>query len=298
MKTHVWVEAVAALIANAAKAMADVEDTEQRAATRSALGLAAERAGCREDFNRWDFAYLAEALESKLRLEKVRHVGDGLLCALALADSALECIVEHRLPTDEETKNGERERLAWERHGRFDGSWRLTPDDPLFPTAAQWRAPAARLLFAPAAQGGLGLAPELGLTEAGVVAESHLTHAMPGGGYAFLSWEEARRRNSRLVARNAAAWKRVVAELEERGCTPARPERVGPADEFCSRGGTLGQWCTSGAESEGLGVAVHAQRVEQTIMALREDGGKPAGERKARREWEAEFKACFPGAER
>eukprot|EP00966_Prymnesium_polylepis_P182150 4219598-Prymnesium_polylepis.1 len=33
-------------------------------------------------------------------------------------------------------------------------------------------------------------------------------------------------------------------------------------------------------------------------MALREDGGKPAGERKARREWETEFKACFPGAER
>eukprot|EP00966_Prymnesium_polylepis_P272228 6289585-Prymnesium_polylepis.1 len=74
--------------------MADVEDTEQRAATRSAL-VAAERAGCREYFNRWDFAYLAEALESKLRLEKARHVGDGLLCALALADSALECIGEH-----------------------------------------------------------------------------------------------------------------------------------------------------------------------------------------------------------
>jgi hypothetical protein len=50
VKTHAWVEAMAALIANAAKAMSDVEDTEQRAATRSALGLAAERAGCREDY--------------------------------------------------------------------------------------------------------------------------------------------------------------------------------------------------------------------------------------------------------
>eukprot|EP00966_Prymnesium_polylepis_P289453 6686128-Prymnesium_polylepis.1 len=66
---------MAALIANSAKALADVEDTEQRAATRSALGLAAERAGCREDFNTWDFSYLAEALKSKLRLEKARLPG-------------------------------------------------------------------------------------------------------------------------------------------------------------------------------------------------------------------------------
>jgi hypothetical protein len=64
VKTHLWVEAMAALIANSAKALADVEDTEQQAATRSALGLAAERAGCREEFNTWGFSYLAEALES------------------------------------------------------------------------------------------------------------------------------------------------------------------------------------------------------------------------------------------
>eukprot|EP00966_Prymnesium_polylepis_P287701 6645414-Prymnesium_polylepis.1 len=108
---------MAALIANSAKALADVENTEQRAATRSALGLAAERAGCREDFSTWDFSYLAEALDSKLRLEKSRHVGDGLLCALALADSALSVITAHRHLTDEEEKASMRKRLAWEQHG-------------------------------------------------------------------------------------------------------------------------------------------------------------------------------------
>jgi len=60
----------------------------------------------------------------------------------------------------------------------------------------------------------------------------------------------------------------------------------------------LGQWCPLGTESEGRGAAVHAQQVERTTRALQEEGGKPAGERKARREWEAKLKACFPGAER
>jgi hypothetical protein len=96
VKTHVWVEALAALVANSMKALSDVDDTEQRAAMRSALGLAAERAGCRSDFNTWRVGHLAEALERKLRLEKARHVGDGLLCALALTETARDELVPHR----------------------------------------------------------------------------------------------------------------------------------------------------------------------------------------------------------
>ena len=100
VKTHAWVEALAAMFANALKAIADVDDTEQRAAMRSSLGFAAERAGCRTDFNRWDVAHLAEPLERKLRLEKARHVGDGLLCVLALSATAREEVVQHRHLTE------------------------------------------------------------------------------------------------------------------------------------------------------------------------------------------------------
>jgi len=82
-------------------------------------------------------------------------VGDSLLCALALEDSALSGIVTHRHLTNEEKKASVRERLAWERHGKFDGSWRLAPGDALFPTAAQWNAPSARMRFAPVAQRGM-----------------------------------------------------------------------------------------------------------------------------------------------
>eukprot|EP00966_Prymnesium_polylepis_P082936 1920915-Prymnesium_polylepis.1 len=71
--------------------------------------------------------------------------------------------------------------------------------------------------------------------EAGVVAEGHMTHALPGGGFAFLSWEAARARNGRLRGSDAQAWRRVVQELEGRGCKAVRPERVGPADEHCAR---------------------------------------------------------------
>ena len=296
VKTHVWVEALAALVANSMKALSDVDDTEQRAAMRSALGLAAERAGCRSDFNTWRVGHLAEALERKLRLEKARHVGDGLLCALALTETARDELVPHRFLSDEEAKEKAREEKAWGRYGRFDGSWRLSDGDALSPVAAHFQAPESLLLFEPSASGGLGLEPELGLMEAGVVAEGHMTHAVPGGGFAFSSWEAARARNGRLRGGDAQAWRRVVQELEGRGCKAVRPERVGPADEHCARHRVLGQWLLDGPEAEGGGAAVNAQRVQQTIDEVRREEARPAGERKARREWEAAFDQCFPGA--
>ena len=298
VKTHLWVEALAALFANSMKALADVDDTEQRAAVRSALGLAAERAGCRSDFNRWDVAHLAEPLERKLRLEKSRHVGDGLLCVLALTTTARQEVVQHRHLTDEEAKDRLREERAWEKHGRFDGSWRFAPGDALCSVAPHFTSPESRLLFEPAEGGGLGLPPELGLMEAGVVAEGHLTEAVPGGGFAFLNWKEARARISRLQARDASAWERVVRELEDRGCGAVRPERIGAMDEHCARGRSLGQWFQEGPEAESGGAAVNAQAVEGTIEAIRAEMTRPAEERKPRREWEAAFDRCFPGAGR
>ena len=86
----VWAQGMASLYATVNKAMADVEDSQQRRAARSMVALAFHRWGCREDPNTWDFRYLREALQSKLDepRARVRYVGDAFMLAMLLFDGA------------------------------------------------------------------------------------------------------------------------------------------------------------------------------------------------------------------
>ena len=101
-RTHMWAHATAALASTMCKAMADVGDTEQRAAARSSLGLALDRAGCRASPGDWDLGHVVHRMEEKLRGSAVRDLGDALLLVLGL----VECVAAEskdeavRLPRD------------------------------------------------------------------------------------------------------------------------------------------------------------------------------------------------------
>ena len=62
-RTHGWVFGLAALFVAINKALADVDDTPQRAAARSTMALAMAKWGCVGDPRFWGMAHLGAALE-------------------------------------------------------------------------------------------------------------------------------------------------------------------------------------------------------------------------------------------
>ena len=85
-RRHLWAVALSAVTACVNKAMADVHDTAQRAAARSAVALAMERWGCRSPPARWDWQHLVPALEASLRHQSCKYVGDAWMLATALLE--------------------------------------------------------------------------------------------------------------------------------------------------------------------------------------------------------------------
>ena len=65
-RVHLYTAALSALHTGMSKAMSDVHDTAQRAASRSAVALALHKWGCRSDPSKWECAHLREALELHL----------------------------------------------------------------------------------------------------------------------------------------------------------------------------------------------------------------------------------------
>ena len=85
-RRHLWAVALSAVTSCVNKAMADVTDTAQRAAARSAVALAMERWGCRTAPSKWDWQHLVPALEASLRRQPCKYLGDAWMLATALLE--------------------------------------------------------------------------------------------------------------------------------------------------------------------------------------------------------------------
>jgi hypothetical protein len=223
-RMHLWGVGLSAIATSMGAAMADVHDTNQRAAARSAIGLAMHRWGCRQDPNRWNWRHLSSALEDDLKRRKSKHLGDAWMLATTLLEE------EHCRQWDE--SEGDRSKWSRDFSGEQRSKWgrwrRPAPEgDPLHGDAAHWRSPASTMMCEPQAQGGLGLVPEGRLLDAGVVAVGHMCSTQRGV-YAWMSFKEARRRTPSLEQHGAteAAWKRQVERLQQRGVQPCAAEEV------------------------------------------------------------------------
>ena len=78
-RRHLWTIACAALYVSFSRAMADVADTSQRAATRSALALGMSRWGCQTDPMMYQYEHMLEEMETTLRKAKTRYLGDAFM---------------------------------------------------------------------------------------------------------------------------------------------------------------------------------------------------------------------------
>jgi hypothetical protein len=77
-RRHLWGVGLTALTTCVNNAIADVDDTAQRAATRSAVALSLEHWGCREDPQTWDWGHLVEELERSLRRTACKQLATTL----------------------------------------------------------------------------------------------------------------------------------------------------------------------------------------------------------------------------
>ena len=100
--------------------MADVENSPQRAAFRSALAQSLSKWGCVGDWNWWDWRYLAPAIEDSLRLSSCRFLGDVYMLACALFEGAvLELLAEYHVESIGEARTSQRETRAQEQRDRL-----------------------------------------------------------------------------------------------------------------------------------------------------------------------------------
>ena len=223
-RTHVWAIGVAALHAGVERAMADVHDTPQRAAMRSMVALTLERAGCCGDPALWDAGHMLEALEAKLRGSACRYLGDAWLLADALIAQA-----SRPAACEEDAFSDAKARAS----GRWEAAVDWLPGDALYHGAKHFEAPRSPLLFEPSERGGLGLAPECILLEAGVKSIGMLCapalRASGNSGEWFSSFAAFRAQHRRVQHSRKAegAWQRVMARLEAEGVPPCEPEKSG-----------------------------------------------------------------------
>ena len=219
-RLHMWAAGLEALYTTMCKAMADVHDTPQRRAARSAVALAMHRWGCRSDPARWEAEHIREALRASLEEAKSpRYLGDAFLLAMLEFEAAAEP------ERSEQDAWGVQRRQRW---GRWMRSEAAAEGDPLRGEAAQWTATSA-LLFQPE---GLGLAVEPALLEAGVASVGALcVHSSPFLARSTTTWvkstTELRHAFPRIGGSEAdeAALRRVLVALAGAGAAPATPER-------------------------------------------------------------------------
>ena len=87
-RTHAWVFGLAALFVAINKALADADDTPQRAAARSTVALAMTKCVCMGYPLFGEIAHLGAALEQSLRLSKFKYIDDAFLLACVLFEGA------------------------------------------------------------------------------------------------------------------------------------------------------------------------------------------------------------------
>ena len=288
-RQHLWGVGLTAIVSSFNSAMADVEDTSQRASARSTVALAMESWGCRSNPGTWSWAHLATKLEEVLKRGQCKMLGEAWMLATALLEA------EHDISWVE----GEGDRSAWMRDFSSEqkakwGRWRAKAPagEPLHPGAAHWAPPVSTLISEPISGGGLGLEAEPWLLGAGVVAIGQMcgSSILTDGSVdnRWLSFKEARRSNTRLAAHGAseAAWNRQVERLQASGVAPAHAEPV------TSRARTIASSMATQVVISGTGVRVDAVAVGSLLGEL---GDTEVRQRKSKLNWAASLRRCFPG---
>ena len=210
-RRHLWQITASSLYTTFSKAMADREDTNARAAARSALALALREWGCVEEPRRWQWGHLAVSLEASLNSGNVKYVPDGYMLVEALVREAL-----HR---DEEGEPLPVLETNWE--------WEhAEPGGPL-EDRGQWATLSTPAIFEPTWNDGLGAPAEQALLQIGVRELGHVCR--PGTeGPAFMSYEELARRVHGVGGQPGVrlAYERTMAWLTENEVEPVGPVRI------------------------------------------------------------------------
>ena len=119
--------------------MGDVTSTEYRAGARSAVALAMNRWGCRQDPNTWQWDHLAESLAKFLRGSKCRFLGDAWMMATLVAEGGVSSMADRR-----QRQMAERRETC-----RWQGAESLPAEDPMSSLAPHFAPPQSTLLFEP-----------------------------------------------------------------------------------------------------------------------------------------------------
>ena len=270
-RRHLWAIGCSSLYVAFTRALADREDTSQRAAARSALALGLSRWGVQGDPRTHSWRHLSESLEKHLK-GRHKYLGEAFMFISSLVRD-----------DDSPEEN-------WR--------WAVEPKtwDPLHETRPHFRRLESIALFDTEKMGGLGIEPAVWLLDARIrVAGQMATWGDGEDGPRWLSFEEARRLYPWLHAKAATEWNKTVAALEERLEEVVAPEREAVRGwgqrglVLDSDGLRLSQRtvkCTS--TNEAGEAALHA-----AILATQRDvrEGRPPGQV----EWESLLRSTFRG---
>lgn len=295
-RQHLWAVGLEAIVASFDSAMADVDDTPQRAAARTTIALALEAWGCKQDPHTWSWQHLEVELERSLRRSSCRQLGDAWMLATCMLEQAQRqnwAALEDTADVSAWTRDFDGECAA--RWGRW--RQRAPAGDPLHASAPSWRPPQSTLVSEPVARGGLGLEPEAWLLNAGVSAVGHMCRTVVrANGVGTHEWRRdyaaARRANPRLPAHGAAAaaWARQLQRLEAAGALPEAQER---ADALTTP--TIAAALRAEERRHEERVVVNDAAVDRVLSAL--EVGEVRARRSAER-WKESLERCFAGVRR
>lgn len=200
-RRHLWAIGCASFYVSFTRALADVADTSQRAAARSALALSLSRWGAQGDPRLFSWRHLTSALERHLR-GRQKYIGEAFML--------ISSLIQGDKPAGENWR------------------WVDAPDtwDPLHEGRPHFRTLESIALFEPEQCGGLGIEPAPKLLDARIRAAGQMfTWGAVNDGPRPMSFDEARRQYPWLAAGARAEWDRTAASMEERFDGAVVPER-------------------------------------------------------------------------
>lgn len=286
-RQHIYALGLSAVYAAFSKALGDVEDTTQRAGTRSALALAMETWGCRSNPLQWCWDDAANEIERFLEESPVKYLADAYMLACS------------RLGDGGKTGGAAATRRGPTCH------WKLGCDSgleggPLDATARHFTHGGTPLLFEPVREGGLGLARSRWLVMAGVVEVGHMCvtarrdAAARDGGEWIQGYDDARKLNPRLSPCSAAreAWEAVRDALTATGVGPSTRVAVPHRMQHWTRQARVDEGGWGSACTAAPAETVDGEAVQRLVGRLQRH--KQAGLPFGRTEWRMQIRKCFP----
>jgi len=171
-RTHLWaIGLAAALYATVHECISEPVDSQQRRAARSAVAMSLARWGCREDPVNFDWLHLRESLEHALRTDGVKYLGDAWMLGALIAD-------DRAGSSGLRGYNGGTARWVIELE--------LDHNDPLHHARPHFRPCQSEMVFQ-GGRRGVGLEPQPGLMEHGVLAVGHFCTTTRAGESAWIS---------------------------------------------------------------------------------------------------------------